>query len=403
MKKIVLLTAACTLMGTYAAADELSAKLQGRFQFESAALHQKGLKGEDKNVSSNRKNFGFNTKGFVGARVEHKQHSMKYGAQLGLFTTSQATGTNSYDRSHVFIESDFGKLEMGSNFDAATNMEINALTYACAAGSATEDYARFEIKDAAGNKVGVMEPYPYTSLSSLTNDESARKITYYTNKFRGFQAGISYTPDTSNTGDLKVRGADSSVGEKVYDDGTATYTDHRVKKDVITAGISFEHEFGDDGSLKLAVVGEQGTPVKKGKMSVGGVETEYKMPKLRSYNVGGIVTKGNYSLVAAYADQGKQVSEKVFGKDRKRRFYNVGVIYSQGPVAASVSYYKSDVHGNKMDTYVLGTEYKLARGFMPYAELGYFKGKASLPSVFNDKTKKQYKGTVFLLGLKLSF
>jgi len=56
-----------------------------------------------------------------------------------------------------------------------------------------------------------------------------------------------------------------------------------------------------------------------------------------------------------------------------------------------------------MDTYVLGTEYKLAKGLMPYAEFGYFNGKASLPSVFNDKTKKKYKGTVFLLGLKLSF
>lgn len=402
MKKIALLTAACTMIGATATADDLSAKLQGRFQFEGAALNQKGLKGDEKNVSANRKNFAFNSKGFVGARIEHKQHSIKYGAQLGLFTTSQSTGTNAYDRSHVFIESDLGKLELGSNFDAATNMEINAMTYACGAGSATEDYARLEVKDAAGNPY-TMEPYPYTSQSTAHNGELARKVTYYTPKFNGFQLGVSYTPDTGNAGSLKVR--DGSVtGETVYAVGNNNiYTDNSSRKDVIAAGVTFEHEFSKDASMKLAVVTENGSPAKKGKMSLAGVMSEYKMPKLKSYNVGGIVTKGNYSLVASYADQGKYVSDKVFGKDRKRRFYNVGAIYTQGPVGASFSYYKSDVHGNKMDTYVIGSEYKLAKGLVPYAEFGWFNGKGSLPKVFNDKTQKKLKGSVFLLGLKMSF
>lgn len=403
MKKIALLTAACTLISSNAIADELSAKLQGRFQFESAGVNQKYPKGMDKNVSNNRKNFGFNSQAYVGARVAHRQNSMNYGAQLALFTTTQHTGTASFDRSHIFIESDFGKLELGSNFDAADNMTINAQTYACAAGDSTESYGYMKLKDDAGNEVADLEPFPYTSQSTHHKGEFARKVTYYSPKFKGLQMGVSYIPDTSNVGSLKIKDSSAPTGEAIYSVGTSTYTDNSSRKDVITAGVSFEHEFSDDASMKLAVTGEYGAPAKKGILDDGTNKTEYKMPKLRSYNVGGIVTKGNYSLVAGYADQGKYVSKEVYGKDTKRRFYNVGAIYSQGPVSASVSYYKSDVHGNKMDTYLLGTEYKLARGLLPYAEIGYFDGKASLPSIFNDKTKKKYRGTVFLLGLKLSF
>lgn len=414
MKKIIAAGAISVLLSTSALAGDLTAKLSGRFQFEGAGVNQSGLKGDEKNVSANKKKFGTASNAFVGVRVEGEKEGLKYGAQLSLVTATLGTSSPGYERSHIFLEADYGKFELGSNFDVATMMEVNALGYTRAGGDSAGDYAMSDIKQTVGTASSARDSvqlfqYNYCSLDG--KKEGARKISYYTPKMNGFQLGVSYVPDSSNFGNLTVNDLSGSDGMKIAYEGAVAntvFTDHKAMKDVWAGGLSYEHHVDDDTSVKVAVTGEYGKSAKKGEKVVGigaaAVTTNYNMPDLKTYNVGAAFTTGPYTLVASYADFGRQGSKEVFDTDySKNKFYTVGGVYKQGPVGISVSYFKSNSHNNKMNTYVIGTDYALAPGLLPYAEVSFFDGKGKLPKLYGNDTKKKFKGAVFVLGTKLMF
>lgn len=414
MKKFVAASAVAVLLSTSALAGDLTAKLSGRFQFEGAGVNQSGLKGDEKNVSAHRKQFGTASTAFVGARVENSRDDLKYGAQISLATSTVGTSSPSYERSHIFMETNYGKLELGSNFDAATIMELNALTYARASGDAAPDYIMDSIKQKVGDNYVARDSiklfqYNYCSLDG--KKEGARKISYYSPDMGGFRFGVSYIPDSTNFGSATVKDTTASDGMEKSFEGAAANTifkDHGAMKDIWSAAMSYEHHVNDDTSFKVALGGEFGKAAKKGtkEVTVGAnvTTTDYKMSDLKTYNFGAAFTTGPYTLVASYADFGKQGSKEVFGTDyNKNKFYTFGAVYKQGPVGVSASLFKSNSHGNKTDTFVIGTDYDLAPGLQPYAEIAYFNGKGKLPKVYGDDTKKKFRGTVFVLGTKLMF
>jgi predicted porin len=266
-----------------------------------------------------------------------------------------------------------------------------------------------DIKTANGDVVTSQPIFPSTYLSlDGSNKETARKVTYYTPKFSGLQFGVSYIPDSGNLGSLQMKDSksDSRTQPSLYNASNKLYTEPKVMKDVVTGGVSFEHHFNEDTSFKVAATGEYGKIAKDAQLLDlnSNVTTKYKMADLKSYNLGAIFTKGCYSIVGSVTDLDKTgTSKEVFGNNRKTKYYSAGAIYKNGPVGLSLSYYKSDKHKNKMDTFVFSTDYLLAPGLLPYAEIAWFNGKGALPSVYNDPTKRKYKGTVFLLGLGMSF
>jgi len=409
MKKIALLTTAATILfAGNALADDLAVKFKGSFTFEGAGLKQSQLTNSEKYITPNRKNLATNTFAYFSTRIESENDMMKYGAHLSLFPATQASGANSLDRSHIFMESCAGKLEVGSNWDAAAKMRITALTIAKASGNDAADYAMLNIKDSAGNDIITQSLFPSFHLDKLDakGREGSRKITYYTPEYRGLQLGVSYIPDAANFGSLSLSGSDPENATKRYAVGNLEYLEQKTVKDAVSAGITFDHHFSEINSFKIALTGEYGKPVSKGKIldNTTNITTRYKIPKLNAYNIGGIFTSGNFSLVGSFTDSGKSLhSAEVFGPGARVRYYSAGAVYEQGPAGISLSYYKADKYKNKSDTYVLGTEYKLAPGLLPYAEIAYFNGKGKLPAVYKDPTKRKYKGMVFLLGLNLSF
>ncbi len=414
MKKLALF-ATTILVASSAFAEDMDVKFQGRFDFQGGARKQSGLAEEQKKVSTNRKNIGLDSKAFFGVRAEAENEMMKYGAQLSLFTNTRQTGSPAYERSHVFMESDMGKLELGANFDAGAKMRITAFTIARATGDDSSNYAIMDVPHNNAD-VGVTAPiFPSYFIDNLdqTNGDGSRKITYYTPKFSGIQFGVSYVPDTGNLGRGSLKDASDRYNTATtYTVGALSYAEKKPIKDAISLGATFDHEFTENTSMKLAVTGEYGTPANKGVKTdttvpapAAPVVTNYKLAKLKTYNVGAIFTSGNYSLVGSYSDMSKSMtSAEVYGKDRKTRYYTAGAVYTQGPVGVSLTYSKANQYKNTMDMYVLGTDYKLAPGLMPYAEVAIFKGKSGLPAVYNSAAPKtKFKGAVFILGLQASF
>ena len=442
MKKLLLLaTAATTLLsaGTYAAdvtvdSNDLKMQLLGRFNFQSGYVKQSKNPGVDTYVSNNRKNFGFNTNAYVGAKITAEQDEMKYGAIFALSTSTRKTGSPTYDRSHIFVETKAGKLELGSNFSSSGAMSVDAFEIARATGGDGTDYAgTFDSGKATKGAMTISAApmYPGLMLDSnnldQTNSESSRKVTYYTPEFNGFQFGASYIPDSGNLGTLSIKDKSDAINSNpnVYTvttgTTTTTYTEQKPVKDAYTLGLSFNHSISDFASVKFAAVGEYGKPVKNSGSSSavttlpapagGGAAPDpttevknYKLAKLNTYQFGGVLTLGNYALSASYTNLGKSLtSAQVNGAKRNTTLYGFGGSYNQGPVGISLVYSKAKKFGNTMDSYTLGTDYKLAPGFLPYAEVVYFNGKASPLAVYKDNTKVKFKGMIFILGAKLAF
>jgi len=308
------------------------------------------------------------------------------------------------------------KIELGSNFDAASVMAISAMNLT-ASGDDTTSYAAnyFPLQTQSGINI---PSYPLAFLNNLNqiNGESSRKVTYYSPKLGPLQFGISYIPDTGNLGGGSLKDTSDKYNQAIVMTitnavgQTVTYSEKQPIKDAISTAITFNKDLSSTTNLSIAAVGEFGKAANPGIMTVTNANgtaastTNYKLASLSTYNVGAQLNVGNYSFVASYVNQGKSMTSfQVFGTNRNSKFYTAGVAYTNDPLGASLTYSKADQYGNKMNIYTAGTSYKLAPGLAPYLEIAYFDGKAGLSAVYNNPLKQKFKATVAVIGIYLAF
>lgn len=435
MKKLLLVLATCCLSSSAFAATAESntkVKLDGFFQFQSGFINQNKLSGSEKNVSRYRRDFGFYTEATLAASVAQTVDDITYGGKLVLVPTTKSKTSASYNGSHIFVESNFGKVEVGSPYDAGSKMRVIGDQIVAATGS-TGNWARYanltkcknmkyfgtndSIKGGVAPEFVDYKEYFFDSLFRTQLDqlhdkaEPARKISYFTPKMQGFQFGISYIPDSGNTGGT-VHNEDPLKSKSGIADVKAERTDtfvlNRNVKDAFSAGVTYEHNISDGVDLKLAATGEYGKAADKirlmadkGKDNHGTEKEAYKPADLKTYNLGAVLTYGSFSYAASYGSLGKSLTAKEYHKTgRNTWYYNGAVAYSQGPIKTSISYFKSDRFKSTVDAVALGTEYKFLPGLVPYAEIACFQAKGR-PAHYPEAPKKKTKGTVALIGAKL--
>lgn len=178
-------------------------------------------------------------------------------------------------------------------------------------------------------------------------------------------------------------------------------------KDAISAGISYQHEFLEDVAMQLSVTAEYAKPARKllilENEQTKKVVIESKLSNLKSYNIGAVLSYGNFSCAASYGSLGKSLTTPEYHKvSRITEYYNGAVAYTQGPIKTSLSYFKSSRYKNTIDTVSLGTEYLVTPGLLPYAEISYFRAKGR-PVYLTDAPKAKTRGTVALIGARLKF
>jgi len=439
IKKILLVTASTIAISTSAlAADvqsaktpvvsDLTVKLNAFAHFQAAHKTQSKLKGDEKNVSSNRKTFAFYNEAAMSAEISNQYNDITYGGKIVLVPTAQRKGSEgsaSYNGSHIFLESEFGKMEIGSPISSSSNMMIDGGTNAAATFDDWARYANFAPANLmqAGSK---LEPSfarfaEFFLDSKLVNSspkrpyssEPSRSISYYTPNFElgkstKVQVGITYTPDSSNTGADNSNVNSSGEDTRKIEDGTVhKFVIDRTVKDAVSAGITLEQNFSDGVDLKVALTGEHGTAAGKAKRFNTGNATDtpnsvFKLSNLRTFNIGAVLNVGNFSYAGSFGSLGKSLTTPEFHKTgRKTDYYTATAAYKQGPFAASVSYFKSNQFKNTVDAVSIGTSYLLAPGFKPYAEISGFSLKGR-PEFHDTMSKKKTRGTVALIGAKLS-
>ena len=418
--------------GSMPVTSDLKVKLSGYGSFQAGFRNQNHLSGGDKNVSANRNSFAFFNDAALFTDVSNKINDVVYGGKIVLVPTARRKGSPNYNGSNIYLESDYGRVEAGSPISAGSNMFVDSGEIASATGGDWDRYAKFdsvELKQGKefGPDFATFGEFFLDSklVSAIDNrfysNEPGRRVSYYTPKFEfgresKVQVGISYTPDSSNTGadnpDRNSTGVDiKEIGNKEY------FEFDKSVKDAFSGGVALEQNISDGVDFKVALTGEYGKAAKVKRMrnedpnnsdrkkadpTLLTTQGEYKLADLRTYNIGAILNVGSFSYASSFGSLGKSLTSAEFHKTgRDTKYYTGGVAYKQGPFSASVNYFRSDRYKNTVDCVTVGTDYMLAPGFKPYAEISGFSLKGK-PEFNPELKKKKTRGTIALIGAKLS-
>lgn len=421
--------------GFISGTSDLKIKLSGYGHFQVGYRNQNNLEGDDKNVSANRNSFAFFNDTALFSDISNKINDVTYGGKIVLVPTAKRKSSASYNGSHIYFDSSYGRLEAGSPIDVAKNMLIDSSAIASATGGDWDKYAKLDSIDLKqgydfGPSFATFSEFFLSNklLSDIENrsysTEPGRRVSYYTPKFQfgqgsKIQMGISYTPDSANTGTDDHNKYSTRVEiKKIYNiEERVYYKFDKSVKDAISGGVVLEQNISDGIDLKLALTGEYGQASNVKKMNNNGNFSDplkdnsdaqeelrtYKLKNLKTYNIGAILNTGNFSYAASFGSLGKSLTTPEFHRTgRETNYYTGGVVYKQGPFTTSLTYFRSDHYKNTVDCVTIGTDYKLAPGFKPYAEISGFSLKGKPEYGQGNLEKKKIRGTVALIGAKLS-
>ncbi len=373
MNKILLGTTGlfgAALLSTAAVADTPKVTVGGFIDFQA------GHTSDDQDT--NQRSVGFRNDTEVSIGVDGKADSgLVYGAQIDLEADvtpdADNQGTNAA-RTFVYLESNWGRFELGSNDGAAESMKVDASNIARATGGIDGAWNYFANFAGAGNFVTT--PSLFVAHGSVTGvaDETfdnLNKVTYYSPAFSGFQVGVSYTPDGTDRGQ------------------TLTKTNN-------TAGA-----FGEIWDFALAYGTEfEGAAIDLAATYVTGDADTNANEDISSWNVGGTVDISGLMLAASYGDWDDSNQAAGSGLD-DTNYYTLGAAYDFGPFAASATWfdstYETAAGDNEYENLVIGADYALAPGLTPYAEVSFYEFDNATGTA-NDND-----GTVFLLGTQVAF
>lgn len=387
MKKILLGTSA--LVGAAALfAGAANAAETPKITLGGFSTFQAGFTSED--LDTNQRSGAFRSDNVITVRVNGKTDGgLGYGAGIDLeadtSSNADSAGVNS-ERTFVYVDGKWGKLQGGSDFGVTKTMKVDASSIARASGGIDGDFTYFfntagTASSTATNTVGTGQVLATPDLFldygvGVTGNESSQainKISYYTPRFSGFQAGVSYLFDTTgaDTGQMLSR-ANNTTGEA---------------KNVVLGALNYQGKFSNVG-VELGATGEWGN------------SEDSTQNDLRTWQAGAKLGYMGFSVAGSYANLGDSLRLKSAGSDSSNRIWTVGGAYETGPFGASVTYLDSRYDGgathNDFSNLSFGVDYKLAAGLTPYAEVDVIRFDPT--GTVNDND-----ATVVLVGTQLAF
>jgi outer membrane protein OmpU len=223
------------------------------------------------------------------------------------------TDSDQIDESYAFVETRFGRIEIGSLNNAAYRMHYDA----------PEVFSRGWLTADGNLTNNVINPTTSASLDSTIIgtknrffDNDSDKISYFTPRLEGFQVGLSYVPESSQDRNVP---AQKSIG---YHQGFAV-------------GANFVRTFGEfDVAASLGYFTWQGPP---------------GAPDPDAYQAGLQVGFAGFKIGGAFAringgrsgSQGTNAAASTAGTGPNRvegRAWNLGASYTFGPAAVSLTY-----------------------------------------------------------------
>lgn len=235
------------------------------------------------------------------------------------------TDSDQIDESFMFIETRFGRMEIGSLNNVAYKMHYEA-PEAFSRGWLTDDgnFTNNVINSTASSSLD-------STLISTQNrffDNDSEKINYYTPRFAGFQVGVSYIPDSSQDRNVPIQSSTSyqrgvALGANFVRDfgdfdvaaslGYFTWQGPEAAPDpdAYQAGLRVGYAgFTVGGSYARIIDGRSGSSGTNSAASTAG--TGPNRVEGRAWNLGGMYTYGGTSVSLTYVD-GRNDSSPVAG------------------------------------------------------------------------------------------
>ena len=395
--------------------SDLNVKLGAYASFESGFSNQNKLLKSEKKISANKEGFAFYSDAALVANISNEINDIEYGGKIVLVPTIKAKVVPIYNGSHIFVKGFYGRVELGSPMPVAANMMISdggiPTKYVKTSTAHLKQSKELSPSFLTSNGCFVGDNLTANLDSAPYSSEPPRTINYYTPKFEisdasKVQIGVSYTPDTANTGIGSPSEKSDGVNKRtIKKDGVDRFEIDRSVKDAITTGIVFEQKLKEDIGLKLALTGEYGKSTGKAKKFISKEDAEpkeYKLGDLRSFNIGAELEANDFTYNACYGSWGKSLTTTELHKTgRDSYYYSVGTAYKYNAATTKITYFASERFKNKTNAIKLNITYLLAKGLKPYAEVSSYilKGK---PEFYNELKSRTTKGTVLLFGVKLT-
>lgn len=338
MKKVLLATTALI-----AAAAPAHAELQvtvGGFTAFQAAMY-------DNDVANNATN-DFQSEAQIAVHADATaDNGLQYGAKV-LMDASTSDTTNT-DEVGIYLAGAWGRVELGDD-DGASELNVSAPTVGI--GQINGSYDDFVPAADRAHNLNDRGDHNFTALDSDDNT----KVTYYTPKFSGFQAGVSYVPQ-------------ANVGE------TVAFTD-ATPNDVFEVGLGYDGEFN-------------GVQVKAGgNYNFGDAATGTN--DLSAWSLGAQVGYKGFRFGGGYTHDGDSLATAGTANDSVSS-WNLGATYENGPWGVGLSYIDVDFDtagsavtvgatgatgtGGDYTAWVLGGTYAVAPGLSVGADLGFYDRK----------------------------
>ena len=399
MKKILLgtsaLISAVALFAGVAHAEDASAP---KVTLGGVSVFEGGWASQDKkttlgNTSSHPTSFF--TDNTVIVKADGKTSlGLGYGAEIDLeadtSADSQKAGVNA-KRTFVYVDGKWGKLQGGSDLGVTNTMKVDASEIARASGGINGDFYRYLNAPSTGLTRVIATPNLYLDYGAGVfgdqSKEGLNKISYYTPRVYGVQAGVSFLPTTNAT----------SYGQTINNLNVVGTT-----KNTVLGAINYDNKFGAVG-VKVGATGEYG---KADNATVAANQVH----DLKTYQAGAKVSYMGASLAGAYGHLGDSLELKTITNANSTYFWDLGAAYETGPFGASVTYLKSSVANgtttvgkvatnngkNSFSNISVGADYKLAAGLKPFAEVNFVKYNPT--GTVNDN-----KATIGIVGTQLQF
>lgn len=376
------------------ASEDVQVKLEGAFDFQTGFMNQK-LPSGVKKFNENNDSIAFNTSSDVALVAEHtNSYGLTYGAKIALQTHGKSSrGAQTMG----FIEGpDYGRFEFGSGKSVYSVMKIHGYSVCCNAAGEWDSW--FKQSPVEGRNIEYITSYGNYLDAKVRNKgmiEYPRKVSYYTPKFRDFQFGVSYIPDTANVGHLPMADPDEHKTKPgLYGDAQKIDV-----KNAFALGVSHDLNINEYTSIKSSVVYEHGKAINKNLENA-----DYKLKDLNSYVVGSEIHYKKFDLALSYGNHMKSFTSKAKdGNIRNSYLYSVGAGYQiNNRLKASINHLHSNHKKNKLNATTLGLDYKFAPGFLPYAEVTYVKANGRYKEE-NEIKREKRNATILLIGAKLKF
>lgn len=353
MKKILLGTSAIVgasvLLASPAWAQAQKPKLEmsGFLRFEAWQIDQDKVIGDvTRGVAFEMDDIEIHSKGSSKA-----DNGLEYGFYVELQETSSSA--TAYDEGNVFFAGNWGRLELGSQDAVHNNWKMGAYAISADKDGAWDGNNLFYTRSNAA----------YIGTDFFGGDDS-NKISYMTPVFSGFQAGISYMPNSEAE-------FNSGLGSQAA--GTQGVGGNGNMNDQIGIAAIYKGTFsgvGIEATGRYARAEYQGNDL----------NTTSEKENAEAWGFGAKVSYMGFSVAGSWQDLGDSgitKANKAAGHDAGG-WWDIGVAYETGPYKVSVVYMQSEannggtgVEDDDVKYLQIGGAYAAAPGLDFYAAYQY--------------------------------